>query len=230
MLKQVRLEAFDGVIFDIDGVLVNTEKYQWLGWAEPLKKYKKTLTKQQYHKYAGKQGDVIESELIEDFNLPIEKNTLLTEKEAMLIEWFHTKRLTCMPFVKQTLQYFYKKNKKLAAASGSSKIEAELKLKRTGLLSFFQVVIGSSDVKRGKPFPDIYLYAAKMISLNPTKCLAFEDTQYGVESAKSAGLYCFAIPTEFSKKQEFSKADAVFKNFREATVFFDNQFHKKFPT
>ncbi|MDI6591795.1 MAG: hypothetical protein QME61_02585 [Patescibacteria group bacterium] len=52
--------------------------------------------------------------------------------------------------------------------------------------------------------------------MEPKECLAFEDTQYGIESAKSAGLTCFAIPSEFSKKQDLSKADKIFKTLKEA--------------
>jgi HAD superfamily hydrolase (TIGR01509 family) len=217
--KHVNINNIEGVIFDVDGVLVDTEKYQWLGWVEPLKKYKKSLTKQEYFKYAGKQGDVIESELIRDFNLPIEKNTLLTEKELLLIKWFKNKSLKHMPYAKEALEFFLKNNVKLAAASGSPREEALLKLKRTELLLLFEFIIGGSEIKRGKPFPDIYLQAAKMLSLNPNKCLAFEDTQYGVESAKSAGLFCFAVPTEFSAKQDFSKADEIFENLGDAITF-----------
>jgi len=170
-------------------------------------------------KYAGKRGDVIESELLQDLNLQLKKNTLLAKKEAQLIEWFHKKQLKRMLYAKQAVQFFYKKNIPLAAASGSPKNEATLKLEKTGLLSFFQKVIGGSEVERGKPFPDIYLHATELLKVNPKHCLAFEDTQYGVESAKAAGLTCFAIPNEFSLQQDFSQADMVFTDLREAIAF-----------
>jgi len=217
------LSKIEGVIFDVDGILADTEKYQWLGWVEPLKEYNIPLTKKQYFKYAGKQGDAIESELIGDFNLPIKKGVLLTKKEALLIEWFHSKKLNRMKYAKQAVEYFYKRNIKLAAASGSPKSEALLKLDKTGLLPFFHFVTGGNEVKKGKPFPDIYLHAAKSIKLDPNKCLSFEDTRYGVESAKSAGLFCFAVPTEFSMKQDFSKADRIFKSLEEAIMALSNE-------
>lgn len=210
-----------GVIFDLDGVLVDTEYFQWQGWVEVLKPHGKSISQIEYLKYAGKQGSDIESELIIDLNLPLSKNTLLEKKEQLLIDWFETKSLQCMPFAKEAVEYFHHKNFKLACASGGPRDEVVLKLKKVDLLSLFQYVISGSDVKKGKPFPDIYLLAAKSLGLNPEQCLAFEDTQYGVASAKSAGLVCFAIPNEFSYKQDFSQADGVFTNLKEAIAVLD---------
>ena len=210
-----------GVIFDLDGVLVDTEYFQWLGWVEALKPYGKSMTKKEYMKYAGKQGDAIEAELFIDLNLSLHKNVLLDEKQKHLVGWFETKTLACMPYAKEVLEYFQHKNLKLACASGSPKKEALLKLEKVGLLSKFQNVISGTDVKRGKPFPDIYLLAAQLLGLNPEQCLAFEDTQYGLASAKAAGMLCFAIPNEFSKEQDFSQADGVFNSLKDAITYFE---------
>jgi beta-phosphoglucomutase-like phosphatase (HAD superfamily) len=68
------------------------------------------------------------------------------------------------------------------------------------------------------------LLATKKLGLKPKECLAFEDTQYGLESAKSAGLICFAIPNKFSKNQDFSKADKIFKNLKEVIEHFKNSY------
>lgn len=219
-MKNITLkeDKIEGIIFDIDGVLVDTEHFQWQGWVEALKPYAKSLTKTEYFKYAGKQGDAIESELFIDLNLSLSKNTLLDKKKILLADWFETKSLQYMPFAKEAVEYFLDKNLKVACATGSPKEEALLKLKKVGLLPFFQIVISGSDVKRGKPFPDVYLLAVKKLGLKPENCLAFEDTQYGVVSAKSAGLVCYAIPNEYSQKQDFSQADGVFKNLKEAIV------------
>jgi beta-phosphoglucomutase-like phosphatase (HAD superfamily) len=108
---------------------------------------------------------------------------------------------------------------KTISFSVSPKQQVVSNLKNIGLLSFFQIIPNAYEVKRGKPYPDIYLAALKDIGLSARECLAIEDTQYGVESAKAAGLICFAIPGEFSKKQNFSKADNVFKNLKELMNF-----------
>lgn len=214
-LKNIR-----GIIFDIDGVLVDTEKCQWQGWIEALKKYKKNLTLQQYYKYAGKQGDIIESELLKDLHLNLKKNILLSQKETFTYNYIMSKPLLTMPYARYTLALLSKKKYILASASGSPRNEAELKLKKTNFLRFFHSIITGSEVKKGKPFPDIYIKASQLINVNPNRCIAVEDTQYGVESAKAAGLYCIAIPNKFSKKQDFSKADYQCENLKEAAGLF----------
>lgn len=210
----------EGIIFDIDGVLVETEYFQWQGWVEVLKPHGKSISQIEYLQYAGKQGDIIEVELIKNFNLPVKKNELLERKKELVFDWIAKKSLQRMLFAKETVEYFWDKNIKVACATGSPKEEALLKLEKVGLLPFFQIVISGSDVKKGKPFPDTYLLAAESIGLKPEQCLAFEDTQYGVASAKSAGLLCLAIPNEFSNEQDFSQADGIFNNLQEAISAF----------
>jgi len=216
----MNLNKIKGIIFDLDGVLVDTEYYQWQGWVEVLKPFGIPLSKKEYFNYAGKRGDIVESELIKNYNLKIEKGFLQKEKEKLLIKWFNSKKLKLMPYAKEVVKFFAKNNKiKLGLASGGPRDEVILKLKRTNLYSFFPVIVAGSEVKRGKPYPDIYLLTAKKLGIEPKKCLALEDTQYGVESAKSAGLFCFAIPSEFSKKQDFSIADKIFNNLQQVIQF-----------
>lgn len=218
---KVNNHEIKGVVFDLDGVLVDTEYFQWQGWVEALKPYGKSISKKEYLKYAGKQGNAIEAELINDFNLTVAKHSLLAKKEPLLIKWFHEKQLQLMPYAREAVEYFLKKKLQLACASGGPRNEVELKLQKVGLLASFQNVVSGTDVKKGKPFPDIYLLAVKNLGLKPENCIAFEDTQYGVASAKAAGLTCFAIPSEYSSQQDFSQADGTFTNLQEATSTFN---------
>lgn len=205
-----------GVIFDLDGILVDTEHLQWQGWLEVLKPFEISLSKEDYLKYAGKAGTISESELIKDFNLNIKKGLLLKKKEDLLLEWLRKKPIKTLPFAKGAVQFFVRHGIKIAIVSGGPKDEVEFKLKRIGLRPIINVVISGNEVRKGKPYPDIYLLGLKKLSLNPEDCLSFEDTQYGIESAKSAGLTCLAIPNEFSQKQDFSKANGIFGNLKEA--------------
>ena len=214
------LNMIKGIVFDLDGTLFATEYYQWQGWVVPLKKYGVELTKAKYFDFAVKTGRDIEKEIARDFALSFKEGSLLKQKEKLLEKWFSTERIKLMPFAKEAVEYF-NTNYKVGLCTGGPRDEALLKLERNDFLKYFESVTTLTDVERGKPFPDIYEKAVQRLGLNVSECLALEDTQYGVRSAKDAGLYCFAIPNEYSRKQDFSRADGVFQSLEEVVAFFE---------
>jgi beta-phosphoglucomutase-like phosphatase (HAD superfamily) len=122
-------EKIKGIIFDLDGVLLETEYYQWQGWVIPLREMGIELTKEKYFDYAGKSGKRIEEEIIKDFDLNLKQGELLHKKEELLLEWFSEKKLNYMPYVKEALEFFNSKFK-LALCSGGPRDEVILKLKK----------------------------------------------------------------------------------------------------
>ncbi len=210
------MKTIKAAIFDLDGVLVDTEYYQWQGWVRALKPYRVTLSKEEYFEYAGKRGDIIEGELAGKYSLSVKKGSLHEAKKKQMLEWFSSEKIKLMPYAGEAVEFFAKKRLKIALASGSPREEVMLKLKNTGLMRLFPVIVTGSDVERGKPYPDIYLLAAEKLRLKPGECIAFEDTQFGVQSAKDAGLACFAIPCEYTRKQDFSGAGKIFRDLKEA--------------
>jgi beta-phosphoglucomutase-like phosphatase (HAD superfamily) len=216
-------ENIKGIIFDLDGVLFDSEYYQWQGWVEPLRKYGIELTKEKYFDYAGKSGKQIDEEMIKDFNLNVPIGTLWDAKKVLIEKWFNEKTMPLMPYAREAVEFFVGDPRfKVALCSGGDKGEIVAKLEKNDFVKYFPIIAAGSDVERSKPFPDIYLLAAKKLGLEPEQCLAFEDTQYGLQAAKSAGVYCFAVPNEYSEKQDFSKAERVISSLKEAIDFFQN--------
>jgi len=210
-----------GIIFDLDGILFDSEYYQWQGWVEPLREYGIELTKEMYFSYAGKSGKQIDQELIKDFNLGIENSTLWNKKKVLIEKWFNEKAMPIMPYAKEAVEYFSSNpNFKIVLCSGGDKEEVVTKLEKNDFLKYFPVITAEDDVEKSKPWPDIYLLAVEKLGLDPSQCLAFEDTQYGLQAAKDAGVYCFAIPNEYSLNQDFSRADKVLSSLKEAIDFF----------
>jgi len=217
------MKNIKAVIFDLDGVLIDSECFHWQGWADVLKQFKINLSKNNYYNYAGKSGKLIADELIKRYKLKIKRLSLLDKKEKLIIKWFKKRPIKLMAFAKNVIKFFIDKGIKIGVASGGPKNEITLKLKRTKLLQFFDIIISRDDVKNGKPFPDIYELTVKKLKLKPKECVALEDTEYGVISAKAAGLTCFAIPNEFSKKQNFSKADKIFSSLKDVIEEFEKE-------
>lgn len=210
-----------GIIFDLDGILFDSEYYQWQGWVEPLREFGIELTKEMYLKYAGKGGKQIDAELIQDFNLPLQEGELWARKKVLIEKWFNEKAMPLMPYAKEAVEYFINDPRfKVALCSGGDREEIITKLEKNDFLKYFPIIAAGSDVKESKPSPDIYLLAIKLLDLDSNNCLAFEDTQYGLQAAKSAGAFCFAIPNEYSDKQDFSLADKILTSLNDAVEYF----------
>lgn len=214
----------EGVVFDLDGTLTDTEGLQYLGWVEVLKPYGVTFTKEDYFGYAGRQRIKIDAALCKKYKLNIPSGTLARAKEQLLDEWFSTKKLPLMEGALEMIKLLPKKGIKIAVLSNCRRQKLLLKLRRSGLERYFKIRVSLDDVARAKPHPDLFLYACKKLGLKPGQCLAFEDTQAGVESAKAAGLTCFAVPNEYTKGQSFAKADRAFDRLTEAVVFLKTNF------
>jgi HAD superfamily hydrolase (TIGR01509 family) len=207
------------VVFDLDGVLFDTERVQLLGWVAALKPYSKGMNSRTYMKYAGKAGPIIVKELIRDMGIKVTEKELISSKEKYVIDYMKKKPVRIMPYAKQALSFFSGRKIKMAAATSAPRGETLLKLKKSGFLPYFDVIVSRDDVRRGKPFPDVYVKTAEKLGMEPALCLAVEDTQAGLQSAKSAGLACIAVPTELTKSQDFSSADYIAKDLRDATAW-----------
>jgi len=216
-----------GIIFDLDGTLLDTEKYQYLGWVEVMKTFGVSVSKNDYSKYIGKKGEHIAGEMIKKYGISADRNELAKKKYELVKHWFETKKLELMPFAKESIDFFTRKKLNIALASGGSKDEVMIKLRSTHLINYFNSIVTQNDVNRGKPYPDIYEYTLKKMGLRPENVVVFEDNATGLEAAKAAGIKCIVIPHIFSAGQDLSKADGVFKSLKEATEWVDRIFFKQ---
>lgn len=122
-----------------------------------------------------------------------------------------------MPEVIKTLERLYGKIP-MGIVTTCRKIHFEQIMEYTGLGKYFDFFIVREDVVNEKPNPEPYLKAWERSGFAKEECLAIEDTERGVTSAKAAGLFCYAIPNELSKNNDFSKADRVLKSLEEINL------------
>ena len=219
------LEKIKGVVFDLDGVLIDTEGLQIKAWIKVLKDYGIFLpevSEKDLLSFRGKSAEFIASQLKKRYGLKVQEKELVRKRDKYILKVYQKREIKLMPQAKEALKFF-RFFYQIALASTGSKKEILIKLEKSSLKKYFPVIVSREDVKRGKPAPDIYLKAVKKLKLKPQNCLAIEDTQYGVESAKSAGLFCFAIPNNFSKNQDFSKADKIFHSLKEVVSWFKKE-------
>ena len=203
------------VVFDLDGVLIDTEGLQYQAWTTALAPLGVALSKDDYLKMAGRQSEVIAQELVESLDLATTATALLQHRTVELDRLLDAAPIRLLPGAVEAVADLGRRMP-LALATGGSESETRLKVDRVGLAGHFKVVVTRSDVTRGKPHPDVYALAARRLEVAPQDCAAIEDTEYGVAAAKGAGMLCVAVPGEYSKRQDFAKADRVAPTLQDA--------------
>jgi sugar-phosphatase len=114
------------------------------------------------------------------------------------------------PGALQALDICRKAGLPMAVASSSAPVMIEAALERLGVKEFFRAAVSAEGLSHGKPHPAVYLEAAAKLGVEPENCLAFEDSVFGLQSAKAAGMYCIAVPEEHNRgRPEYAIADRI---------------------
>jgi HAD superfamily hydrolase (TIGR01509 family) len=213
------IQRFDAVIFDLDGVLADSEP--WWNQIDA-----KLLAEHGINYHGEHHRDVLGV----SYRVAIEfyKNAFgirgsveeLMQRRADIARDFFAKRVGLFPFAKTTLEELRQMKLHLALATSSVSASARPFLKRTGIETWFDVIVTGDEVPRGKPEPDIYLQTAKNLGIRAEACLVIEDALAGVTAAKAANMCVAAIPdTRFVDPIEYEKeADYVLENVSEIPV------------
>lgn len=203
------------VIFDMDGVLVDTEPLHYLAWKSVFENHGSSLSEKEFTSFVGKGNPAVASHLISTLNLKVKEEKIIEEKNRIYSELI--KNVKTRKGAKEILLKL-KNRTKLCLASSSKREDVFPILKIVNLMQLFDVIVTGDEVERIKPYPDIYFLAAKKLNLKPRECVVFEDSSVGVLSAKTAGMFCIAVPHKFSKKQDFSKADMIRDSLKEVDI------------
>lgn len=204
------------VIFDMDGVLINTESV--LKKDEFLFLYKlaqNRWTKKDQRNIRGMSLEGVYDLLRLKFDLMLPKKIFL-KKYHQLLENIYQDRVQLNPGVLDILNDVQEKRFKIALASSSSHRFINVVLNRFNLNKYFEIVISADDLKgKGKPYPDIFLETARKLGVEPKDCLVIEDSKNGIIAAKRAGMFCIAYDQDGSIKQYKNLADYSSKDFKE---------------
>jgi beta-phosphoglucomutase family hydrolase len=202
-----------GIIFDLDGTLVDSEPNYYKSDKKLFDEYGIALTAEMNNKYIGIGSQDMMKDIKAKFNIHESIEILVAKKNQYYID-IAKENTIVFPEMLKFLQLLKKNNFPMAVASGSSPEIIEMILSITNIKPYFDVVLSAEEVKKGKPAPDIFIETAKLLGISPDNCLVLEDSQYGVEAAKSAGMYCISIPFPPSEQlhDSFTKADFLCRN------------------
>lgn len=185
---------FDGVVFDVDGVLFDTEKLSWKNWAEVGQHMGWPQVADHYLEVVGQNRADIRQKLYEllgpDF--PIEYFLLTCSRRAQCI--MEQKGVPLKPGVREILTALQKRGVPLALATSTNADRTQRRLEMTGLGPFFQTVITGDLVEHSKPHPEIYQIACRNLGTEPARTLAVEDSRNGILSAHAAGMAVAMVP------------------------------------
>ncbi len=186
--------GFDAVIFDCDGTLVDSMPAHFEAWCEALSIYGAggIFKEDVFFAMGGRPTMDIVVELNDEYNLKLDPVAVaMAKREAFL------KRLPLVTLIDEVAAFAESLRGKvpMAIATGGSRMVIEKTLQIVGISDWFDEVVTADDVVDGKPAPDIFLKAAKLLGVDPTKCLALEDAPAGILAAQRAGMQVIAIPS-----------------------------------
>ncbi len=198
------------VIFDLDGLLIDSERSFYEMDERFLKRFGKSFTLEEYVKdYCGRTVNANIERFIVKYDLPITLGEgLLIINEEIAKET--TKGIPLKKGALELLQYLKEKGYKVALATSSVKERALTLLSKNGVDSYFDDYVFGPEVKRGKPYPDVFYKAAAKVGSDPLNCLVLEDSEAGIKAASSAGMSVICIPDLKVPSDPFCKmADAI---------------------
>jgi len=203
-----------GVIFDLDGVLIDSEGLYYRAYSEVLKPYGVSVSREEYEEYWIAQGTGPEY-IVAKEHLPISPDELRQLRSPVYQRFLQTE-VTLMPHVEDALSRLAP-HFALTVATNSNREHLDSVLQRFGIDRFFPVTVARQDYKGAKPLPDAFLAAAKKLGLSPSHCVVIEDTYKGVMAAIGAGMACIAVPNEYTLRNDFSRASLVLPSLAELT-------------
>lgn len=201
------------LIFDLDGLLIDTETLYFKATRRLIRPYGYDVTVEEYADWVGRH--VSTAEFLERFPLPLPEEEVQLRFERELYSLLRAET-QLMPGVREFLETVAAPYPRAIASATARPLLDEL-LERAGLAGDFPLRVSAHEVPRGKPAPDVFLEAARRLARPPQECVVFEDSPFGIQGAHAAGMRTVAVPNLFTRHGDFSLADRVVGNLLEIT-------------
>jgi HAD superfamily hydrolase (TIGR01509 family) len=208
------------VIFDMDGLLIDSEPYWTKADAEFAQRHGKKYTQEINKRIIGLNHRTVMEILRKEYDLAGNTEELIKERRDILYEKLF-KNISYMEGAEKVIQALFSKGYPLAVATAGFPREKIIEiLKKLQATSYFSVLVSGYDITHGKPAPDIYLKTAELLHVDPSECLVLEDAPNGVLSGKAAGMTVFGVNSDeaFHKGLKNAGADNILKSLSEIQV------------
>ena len=201
----MRCDSYDAVVFDMDGVIFDSEKEVLLSWLEIAEKHGIKNFREPYLRCIGTTRARTEQILREAYGDDFPYDAYRAEQSAM----FHQKndggRLPVKPGVRELLAFLKSEGKKIGLASSTRRETVLAELRDAGLLELFDTVVTGEAVQNSKPAPDIFLFACEALGVSTSRTFAIEDSYNGIKSANAGGLRPIMVPDLLPANEEMQE-------------------------
>ena len=193
------------IIFDMDGLMVDSERLYLQAQQEITRQFNKTLPEKVRLKMMGRKPLESMKIFVEALDIPEDAVKLLEMRNDIMREKYRTD-LVPLPGLVHIIDAFYGKLK-MAIATGAQEEFLDIVVDQLEIRNKFDVLQASDGIEQGKPHPEIFLKTCEKLGLKPGECIVLEDSLNGVLAGKKAGCYVIAVPSEYTNQENFDRAD-----------------------
>ncbi|HKL78903.1 MAG TPA: HAD family phosphatase, partial [Mobilitalea sp.] len=208
------------VIFDMDGVIIDSEPMHALAAIMALKQYNVELTLDYCYSFIGSTNFYMCQKIIEDYHMDATAEELHQANMDMKEKLLAQRGYSTIPHVLELMKDLHEHGMKLIIASSSPSATIEYVMDTLAIKQYFEGYISGMDIELPKPAPDIFLKAASSLGVSPDECLVIEDSPNGVNAAYAAGITCIGFTNPSSGKQNLKNAYLLLEGFDEVDYEF----------
>ncbi len=215
---------FKAVIFDMDGVIFDSERLVLEGWLALGKKYGILDIEKIYPKCIGVNAVASKQVFLDFYGEDFPYDAYKQETSADYHAKYDGGRLPLKPGIRELLQYLKEKGYHIGLASSTRYEVVSQQLKDAGLLPYFEALTCGDMVKKSKPEPDIFLKAAETLGVQPEECIVIEDSYNGIRAASRAGMFPIMVPDMIAPDEEMQQlASEILSDLYEVKGFLDKK-------
>ena len=204
------------VIFDMDGVIVDTEPVHHYAYVQHFKQLNIDVSPEMYASFTGNSTKNIYERLKIIFNLEQDVLTLVETKRSFFDEAFDKKEdLYLLNGVEDLIKELYLNGIQLILASSSANVTINKIFNKFGLNQYFSHKVSGEDFPKSKPHPAIFLKATELSGSPVEDCIVIEDSTNGIRAANAAGIFCIGYKSLHSQLQDYSTANLVISDFKD---------------
>ena len=193
------------VVFDMDGVLLDSESVCDIIWKELAKDMRLPDIEAAIAENRGCNVELMAAQLKARYGAGFDCPKFFGDFSVRFKEWEFTKGIPLMPTARETLDWLKGKGCRLALATSTDRETAVRQLTAVGVYDYFEACVFGDQIERSKPAPDIYQKAAALLGLEPSECAAIEDSPNGIKSAAAAGLLPIMVPDRIQPGEDIKK-------------------------